>query len=267
MPVLHNGELVDREPVVGRPVIGLPVVGLPVVGLPTIGLPVVGLLAVGRPVTGPPTVGLPVAGLPVTGSPITCLPIAEVDHADLRAPDRAVPIAILHRHAVHDHAMKGAVAGHERRSFRAGELAPGIVQRLVRQVRVQPGERGPQALPQHDLAVIAAHGIRRIGRDVGTAGDGPAERREPAEGGVLDVGFGDTGRGFGDAAHPAGSAGRWTMRRIIGALPLSALSAMDVTSQLRIASGISQLKFRDSPTEMDSRFRGNDGQPESNASR
>ena len=29
----------------------------------------------------------------------------------------------------------------------------------------------------------------------------------------------------------------------------------------------SKLEFRDSLTEMDSRFRGNDGQPESNASR
>ena len=91
-PVLHDGELVDREPVVG-------------------------------------------------------LPVVEVDHPGLRAPDRAAPVAVLHRHAVHRHAMKGAVAGHERRPFRTGELAPGVVEGFVRQVRVQPGERGPQTLP------------------------------------------------------------------------------------------------------------------------
>ena len=54
--------------------------------------------------------------------------IVEVDYLNLCASDRAVVAAILDRHAVHDHAVKGAVAGLQCRTFRAGKLAEGIVQ-------------------------------------------------------------------------------------------------------------------------------------------
>ena len=119
VPVLHHGELVDRQPVV-------------------------------------------VGG------------VVEVNDAGLVAAHRAAGIAVFHRHAVHGHAMERAVAGFQRGSLRAGQLAEGVVQGVGGQVGVEAGEGVTQALRQDDLAVIGAFGIRRAGGDVGAVSGAPA---------------------------------------------------------------------------------------------
>ena len=125
----------------------------------------------------------------VRRKPVVALRVVEIDDAHLRAPDVAVVRAVLHRHAVHDHAVEGAVAGLDRRPFRLHELAVGVVQRICRQVRVQPFQRPAQARFQHDSAVVGPLGPWRLGSDVGAVGDAPAGACKPVEGRVLHVAF------------------------------------------------------------------------------
>ena len=77
----------------------------------------------------------------VDRQPVVGLPVVEVDCAGLRAPDRAVGGAVLHRHAFHQYAVKGAIAGLQRGPFRADQLAEGVVQRFGGKVGVEPGSR------------------------------------------------------------------------------------------------------------------------------
>ena len=83
-------------------------------------------------------------------------------HPRLRTGDGAVRPAILHRHAVHQHAMHGAVALHQRRRIGARQLAEGVFQRLGGQVGIEAHERLAQAPLQHHVAVVrvAALGAR-----------------------------------------------------------------------------------------------------------
>ena len=115
----------------------------------------------------------------------------EIHDTHLRAPDVAVIRAVLHRHAVHDHAVEGAVADLDRRPCRPRELAEGVVQCLGRKVWVQPLQRAAQPSLQHDRTIVGALGTRRIGGDVGAVRDAPAAAGEPVEGGVFDLGFGE----------------------------------------------------------------------------
>ena len=62
--------------------------------------------------------------------------------------------AVLHRHAVDQHPVQGAVALDQRRRVGPRELAVGVLERLGGQVRVQADERLPQAAFQHDVAVV-----------------------------------------------------------------------------------------------------------------
>ena len=126
----------------------------------------------------------------------------EIHDTHLRAPDVAVIRAVLHRHAVHDHAVEGAVAGLHRRPFRPRELAVGVVQCLGRQVWVQPLQRAAQPSLQHDRTIVGALGTRRIGGDVGAVRDAPAAARQPVERGVLDLALGEV---CSQAAAPARS--------------------------------------------------------------
>ena len=73
---------------------------------------------------------------------------------------------MLHRDAVDEHAMEGAVAGLQRRPLRAGQPALGVVQRVSGQVRVELGDGVPQPPLQHHLPVAAAFCARRVRRDV-----------------------------------------------------------------------------------------------------
>ena len=90
----------------------------------------------------------------VDRQPVVVVGVVEVEHPRLRPADRAVGRAVLDRHAVHQQAVDGAVARHQRRPFGARELAEGVVERLGGQRRVELRERVAQPLRQHDLAVV-----------------------------------------------------------------------------------------------------------------
>ena len=133
----------------------------------------------------------------------------EVDDPGLRPGDRAVLAAVLDRHAIDQHPVQGAVALHQRRRIAARELAVGILQRLGRQVRIQPDERLAQPAFQHHVAVVRVAALRAgLARgDVRAVQHRVAERLEPGEGGVFDDGFGETAHGY--AASSSRTASRW----------------------------------------------------------
>jgi hypothetical protein len=98
---------------------------------------------------------LPLAhGELVDGKPVVVAGRLEVEYARLRPGDRAVGAAILHRDAVSQHAVHGAIALHQRRRFGPHELAVGVFQRLGRQIRVETDQRLTQAALQHHIAVV-----------------------------------------------------------------------------------------------------------------
>ena len=115
----------------------------------------------------------------VDRQPVVVGRVVEIDNTGLRPPDRAVLDAVLHRHAIHDHAMEGAVAGLQHRPFRAGQLGEGVVERRCGKGRVEPRERVAEPTPQHHLAVIGALGILRIGGDFWAVDYLPAEILQP----------------------------------------------------------------------------------------
>ncbi len=90
-----------------------------------------------------------------------------------------------------------AVALDQRRRVDARELAEGVLQRLGRQVRVQPRERLAQPPLQHDVAVVRVAALRAglAGGDVRAVQHRVAQRFQPGEGGVFDDGFGEGAAG------------------------------------------------------------------------
>ena len=100
---------------------------------------------------------------------------------------------MLHRDAVDEHAMEGAVAGLQRRPLRASQPAQGVVQCVGGQVRVELGECVPQPPLQHHLPVVAAFRVRRIRRDVRPVGSPPADALQPRQSGLFNVCFGNDG--------------------------------------------------------------------------
>ena len=58
----------------------------------------------------------------------------EVDDGGLRAADGPAVRAVLDGHALDEHAVEGAVARLDRRAVGAGQLAEGVVERVVGQV-------------------------------------------------------------------------------------------------------------------------------------
>ena len=63
----------------------------------------------------------------VDRQPIVVGRVVKVEAQDLRSAHGAANAPILDRHAVHEHAVEGAVTGFYRRAFRPGQLAEGIV--------------------------------------------------------------------------------------------------------------------------------------------
>ena len=57
------------------------------------------------------------------------------------------------------------------------------------------GQGIAQPLRQHHVAVIAPLRTRPIGSDVGSMGHLPADIRQPVEGDLFDIGFGEGGHG------------------------------------------------------------------------
>ena len=123
----------------------------------------------------------------VDREPVVVRGNVEVDHARLRPSDRAVRPAVLHRHAVHQHSMHGAVAFDQGRCVGTYELAVGVFERLGWQVRVEPDERLPQASFQDHVAVpgVGALGTRHANRDLGAVEDRVGQAAEPGEGGLF----------------------------------------------------------------------------------
>ena len=66
----------------------------------------------------------------VDGQPVVLGRIAEVDDSGLSAPDSPV-VAVLHGHAVDDHAMERPVAGLQRRPLGVSQPPNGVAERLA----------------------------------------------------------------------------------------------------------------------------------------
>ena len=65
----------------------------------------------------------------VDREPVVVGGVVEIEHTGLCASYRSVGLVAFHRHTIHKQAVKGAVVSRQRRPFRAGQLAKGIVQR------------------------------------------------------------------------------------------------------------------------------------------
>ncbi len=169
-------------------------------------------------------VGSPLAPVLDDGELVDCEPVVsvrlvEVDHAHLSAANPAVRASMLHRHTGHEHPMEVAVAGLQCRAGRARQSVPGVVERVVGQVWIEAGERGPQPLRQHNLTVVGPLGARHVRGDVRAVGYGPVERRQPVEGDSFDGRF-----RYGRSGHGRGSVRLHASRPMRGGRrPCSAL--------------------------------------------
>lgn len=123
--------------------------------------------------------------------PVVVVRRVEVDDPGLCPGDRSVLAPVFDRHPIDQHSVKNAVALHQRWRVAAQQLAARIVQRLVRQVWIQPHERRAKSPVQHHIAIIriAAFSAGFADRYVRTVQYRIAKRFEPGERGVLDDGF------------------------------------------------------------------------------
>ena len=139
----------------------------------------------------------------VDGEPVVVVGSVEVDHLRLRASDGAVGAAILHCHAIHQHAVHGVIPLHERRRVGARQLAEGILQCVGRQIGIMEHQCLTQAGFQHHIAVgrVGALSSGHAHGDVGAMQHGILEARQPGESGL----FHD---GFGESAHAGSQAER-----------------------------------------------------------
>ena len=140
------------------------------------------ITASGKPLTNNTTSGRRVCcpfghGELIDGQPVVVVGLVEVDHLRLRAGNGTIFAAILHRHAIHQHPVHGAVALHERRRIGARQLAVGVFQRFGGQIGIEAHQRLAQAAFQHHVAVVrvAALGSGHADGDVGPVQDGVAE--------------------------------------------------------------------------------------------
>ena len=137
----------------------------------------------------------------VDRQPVVVVGVVEVDHPGLRPGDGAVLAAVLHRDAVHQQPVNGAVAFQQGRGVGARELAVGVLQCLGRQFWIQLRECLSQAAFEDDVAVVrvGTFGGGFSDRDVRAVEDRVPQCLQPSEGGVFDDGFGEV------AAHPSPS--------------------------------------------------------------
>ena len=99
--------------------------------------------------------------------------VAEVDHLRVRVARLAGGIAPLHRHPAADEAVELAVVLDERAGeIDARQLLDGLLPGRLRDVRVQPRERGAQVANQHDVPLrrateraVRPEGLRLVGVD------------------------------------------------------------------------------------------------------
>ncbi len=131
----------------------------------------------------------------VDGQPVVVVGVVEVDHPGLRPSDGAVLAAILHRDAVHQQALYGAVALQQGRRIGARKLTVGVLQCLGRQFWIQLRESLSDAAFEDDVAIVRGGtlGGGFSGRNVWAVQDRVVQRLPPGEGGVFDDGFGEGG--------------------------------------------------------------------------
>ena len=149
----------------------------------------------------------------VDHEPVVGVGLVEVEHPHLRAADRAAVVAVLHRDAVHHHAVKGAVARFQGRSFGTGQPAHGVVACLGGQAGVQPRHRVPQDGFQNDVPVAGPQRARPR-RHVRPADDAVAQLPEPVERSFLDDGLGHHGHRDILRAPAASSAASMTFEAL-----------------------------------------------------
>ena len=115
--------------------------------------------------------------------------IVEIDDPRLRPGDRAVGASIFDRDAIHQHAVDGAVALHQRRRIEPDQLAEGVVECLGWQVGIEPPRAPAAAAFKDDVAVVRVSALGR--RTHPTAMSGPwaapaAHSVQPRERGLFD---------------------------------------------------------------------------------
>ncbi|GIW41259.1 MAG: hypothetical protein KatS3mg076_1836 [Candidatus Binatia bacterium] len=115
--------------------------------------------------------------------------------------------------------MKGEVAGLERRPLRTVDLAQGVLERLRREMRIEPRQGVPEALLQDNLAVVGAFGQALAPGYLSAVPDLPAKGLKQSEGGGF---YG----GFGEGNHGASLAFTLRLRQISSMLSLFRASSM-----------------------------------------
>ena len=130
----------------------------------------------------------------VDGQPDVVGRIVEIYDSGLRAPDPPA-VAILHRHAVDDHAMERPVSGLQSRPLGVSQPPNGVAKRLAWQLRVEPRQRLPQSRSKHDRAVVGPLRWRSIRVDLRPMGNAPAQPRQPANRSHLNVSLIQPGHG------------------------------------------------------------------------
>ena len=86
---------------------------------------------------------------------------------------------MLHRHAVDEHPVEGAVACFQGRTFRAGEPAEGVFQRRRGKAGIQFGEGVAQPSLQDHIPVLIALDAGSVGGNVRAVSHLPAEGAKP----------------------------------------------------------------------------------------
>ena len=97
--------------------------------------------------------------------PVVIFHVGKINQPDNFRADAAILAAAFDGDAVHQHPMKGAVAGNEGRMLRDGDFTKGFVQRLGGQLGIQLSQRGAQPFRQKRLAKTGSLGGGFAGRD------------------------------------------------------------------------------------------------------
>ena len=128
--------------------------------------------------------------------PVVVLRRLVVQDAHQVAAQRAVGPEILHRHALHQHAVGCVVIGGQRGPVGPGQLAVRLVQRGRRHGRVEPRERVPQPLRQNGLPVVLALRRGHPRRNLRPEPHRIAQPMQPPQCGLLDDRLVERGHGL-----------------------------------------------------------------------
>lgn len=96
----------------------------------------------------------------------------------------------IHRHPAHQQAVKAPVRTQQGRHPQVQHLTQGILAGRMRQRRVQPRKRRPQALHEHHLLIALTLGARAIGREVRAVQRRVTDLFQPAQGFAFEAVFG-----------------------------------------------------------------------------